>query len=52
MKKSIFITGATGLIGTYLLKEMIENKNVDRIFLLCRKQNDDTGLLRMYSLER
>lgn len=47
MKKSVFITGATGLIGTYLLKEMIESKNVGRIFLLCRKKNEDIGFLRI-----
>jgi len=36
-KKNVLITGATGFIGAYLLSELIKNKNIGKIYTLCRK---------------
>jgi len=47
MKKSVFITGVTGLIGSYLLKELSQKKNIEQIFLLCRKKAEDNGIERL-----
>jgi len=36
--KNIFLTGSTGFLGAHILKELLDNKNTEKIFLLIRKR--------------
>ena len=36
---NVFVTGASGFVGTHLVKALSEFKNVDNIFALYRKRN-------------
>jgi thioester reductase-like protein len=41
MKKAIFITGGTGLVGGYLVCKFLADPNVSRIYLLLRGSSED-----------
>jgi len=47
-KKTIFLTGATGLIGSYLLKIFLENDY--KVYALCRRKNGKSAEKRTIEL--
>ena len=48
MKKVIFMTGATGLVGGNLIHHFLEDKNVSRLYLLARGKNDEDAKQRVH----
>ncbi|WP_273545180.1 SDR family oxidoreductase [Agrobacterium vitis] len=56
-KKNVFLTGATGFIGAYLLTEMLKSSHIGKIYTLCRRfdpQNDRDRILlsfKKFSIE-
>ena len=44
-KRTVFLTGATGLLGSYLLKILLENKN--KVYALARNKNGKTAQQRI-----
>jgi thioester reductase-like protein len=47
-KKTIFITGATGLLGSYLLKILLENGY--KVYALARKKDNKTAKNRVFEV--
>ena len=47
-KKTIFLTGATGLLGSYLLKILLENGH--KVYVLARKQKDKNAKQRVVDI--
>ena len=45
--KTVFLTGATGFLGSYLLKEMIQKNN--KIYVLARASKEKTATERIFS---
>lgn len=49
--KNVFLTGATGFIGAYLLTEMLKSSHIGKIYTLCRRfdpQNDRDRILSSF----
>lgn len=46
-KDKIFLTGATGFLGAYLLRDLIEGNNDSKILCLVRSDDDFSGKLRI-----
>ena len=44
---NILLTGATGFLGTHILKELILNPNIDNIYCLVREKNNKTPAQRI-----
>jgi myxalamid-type nonribosomal peptide synthetase MxaA len=45
--RSVFLTGATGFVGAFLLQRLIESGMVQRCYCLCKAENDHAALERI-----
>ncbi|MCL6588570.1 MAG: SDR family oxidoreductase [Firmicutes bacterium] len=52
MGKNYFLTGATGFVGRYILKELLKRDSTSRIFLLARESGGVSGRAKMDDLLR
>lgn len=48
-KKNVLLTGATGFIGSYLLADLLENKDIGRIYILSRKVDKNNEKERLFT---
>jgi long-chain acyl-CoA synthetase len=48
MKKVIFMTGATGLIGGHLIHHYLDDKEVTKIYVLARGNNDQVAAKKVF----
>lgn len=48
MKKVIFVTGATGLIGGHLMHHILDDKDVTKIYVLARGNNDQVAAKKVF----
>lgn len=48
-KKNVLLTGATGFIGSYLLADLLENKDIGSIYILSRKVDKNNEKERLFT---
>ena len=46
---SVFLTGATGVLGSYILKDLLRHSDCD-IYCLVRSENSELALRRLYAM--
>lgn len=49
MKGNVFISGGTGLVGSYLILELLKHPEVDKIFALVRQSKKQSAKTRLYN---
>lgn len=47
--KNVLLTGATGFIGSYLLSEILKDKNVNKIYIISREVDKNNERERLYA---